>query len=108
MPVGVTAFYVPGPDGKDLDNIFRELVLPILAQHCHLPRDVRHPYGYFDEGHGDIGATRPHIAFIEGIALKGIPRPPGTVVVALSDGWRHRSWWQMAIDHDEHHDSNPY
>lgn len=108
LPVGVTAFYVPGPDGKDLDNIFRELVLPILLQHCHLPRDVHHPHGTFDEERGDTGATRPHIAFIEGIALKRVPRPPGTVVVALSDGWRHRSWWQTAIDHDEQRDSNPY
>lgn len=108
MPVGVTAFYIPGPDGKDLDNIFRELVLPILLQHCHLPREARHPYGSFDEGDKETRATRPHIAFIEGIALNGVPRPPGTVVVALSDGWRHRSWWQIAIDHDERHDSNPY
>lgn len=71
MPVGVTAFYVPGPDGKDLDNIFRGLVLPILTDLCDLPRDLRHPYDSFDEGDGNTGATRPHIAFIEGIALKG-------------------------------------
>lgn len=108
MPVGVTSFYVPGPDGKDLDNIFRELVVPILLEHCDLPREVRHPYGSFDDGDEDSGGGQPHIAFIEGVALKGVPRPPGTVVVALSDGWRHRSWWQVAIDHDEHHDSNPY
>lgn len=55
MPVGVTAFYVPGPDGKDLDNIFRELVLPILLEHCHLRREVRHPYGAFDKGDDDSG-----------------------------------------------------
>lgn len=110
MPVGVTAFYVPGPDGKDLDNIFRELVLPVLLSYCHLPREVRHPYGSFDKGQEDrAGAGRPpHVAFIEGVALKGVPRTPGTVVVALSDGWRHRSWWQAAIDHDQLADFNPY
>ncbi|TXI64323.1 hypothetical protein [Mycolicibacterium mageritense] len=109
LPVGVTAFYVPGPDGKDLDNIFRELVLPILLKHCHLPPEVRHPFGPFDDGNdNDSDGGQPRVAFIEGVALKGVPRPPGTVAVALSDGWRHRSWWHAAIDHDEHRDSNPY
>lgn len=106
IPVGVTAFYVPGPDGKDLDNIFRELVLPVLLQHCHLQREARYPYGSFDERGGGTSEAPPYIAFIEGIALKGVPRLPGTIVVALSDGRRYRSWWQMAIDHDERHDSN--
>lgn len=110
MPVGVTAFYVPGPDGKDLDNIFRELILPVLLTHCQLPREMRHPYGSFDHEPDERGGAGrpPHVAFIEGVALKGVPRPPGTVVVALSDGWRHRSWWQAAIDRDEHSDFNPY
>jgi hypothetical protein len=110
MPVGVTAFYVPGPGGKDLDNIFRELVLPVLLTRSHLPRELRHPYRSVDEGQEEqVGAgLPPHVAFIEGVALKGVPRPPGTVVVALSDGWRHRSWWQAAIDHDQHLDFNPF
>lgn len=108
LPVGVTAFYVPGPDGKDLDNIFRELVVPILLEHCPLPRDVRHPYGSFTESGDESAQTQPRVAFIEGLALKGIPRPPGTVVVALSDGWRHHSWWQAAIDADLSHEYSPY
>lgn len=110
MPVGVTAFYVPGADGKDLDNIFRDLVLPVLLTQCHLPRELRHPYRSVDEEQEErVGAGRPpRVAFIEGIALKGVPRPPGTVVVAMSDGWRHRSWWQAAIDRDQHLDFNPF
>lgn len=59
MPVGVTGFYVPGPDEKDLDNIFRELVLPIMLTHLHLPREMHHPYGSSDEGErGSDGEVR--------------------------------------------------
>ncbi|MEZ0053009.1 hypothetical protein ABIA30_004034 [Mycobacterium sp. MAA66] len=101
MPIGVTAFYVPGADGKDLDNIFRDLVLPVLLEHCHLPTELRHPSITFDKvtEYTPSGPSRP--AFIEGVALKGIPRSPGTVVVAFSGGLRYRSWWEMAPDHDK-------
>ena len=103
MPVGVTAFYVPGHDGKDLDNALREVFLPRLFEQCHLTREARHPYAEADAVGGQSG-----IAFIEGIALKGIPRPPGTLIVALSNGWRHRSWWRAAIDGDDPLGSYPY
>lgn len=104
IPIGVTAFYVPGPAGKDLDNIFRDLVLPVLLEHCHLPTEVCHPNTSFDEitRYTPSGPSRP--AFIEGVALKGIPRSPGTVVLALSGGLRYRSWWEMALDDDDHRD----
>jgi hypothetical protein len=100
MPVGVTAFFVPSSSGKDLDNIFRQLVVPALVEHCHFPRELRHPYAMSEDGAGSGATTLPHIAFVEGIALKGVPRPPGTVVIALSGGQRYESWWQMALDRD--------
>jgi hypothetical protein len=100
MPVGVTAFFVPGAAGKDLDNIFRQLVVPVLLEHCHLPRVLRHPYATPEDATGDAAVPPAHIAFIEGVALRGVPLPPGTVVIALSDGQRHQSWWQMALDRD--------
>ena len=53
-----------------------------------------------EDGAGSGATTLPHIAFVEGIALKGVPRPPGTVVIALSGGQRYESWWQMALDRD--------
>lgn len=98
IPIGVTAFYVPGPDGKDLDNIFRDLVVPVLLEHCHLPTEVCHPNTSFDEitEYTPSGPSRP--AFIEGVALKGILRSPGTVVLALSGGLRYRSRWEVALD----------
>jgi hypothetical protein len=37
MPVGVTAFFIPGADGKDLGDIFRQLVVPVLLENLHLP-----------------------------------------------------------------------
>lgn len=104
IPIGVTAFYVPGRDGKDLDNIFRDLVMPVLLEHCHLPTEVCHPNTTFDEitEYTPSGPSRP--AFIEGVALTGIRRSPGTVVLALSVGLRFRSWWEMALDDDNHRD----
>jgi hypothetical protein len=111
IPVGVTAFFVPGPDGKDLDNILRQLFLPVLLRQCHLPRELRHPYASLeDDVYAADGSTigPPHVVFVEGIALKGVPRPAGTVVVALSDGQRHNSWWQKAIDLDRERDRRTY
>jgi hypothetical protein len=111
IPVGVTAFFVPGPDGKDLDNILRQLFLPVLLRQCHLPRELRHPYASLeDDVFAADGSTigPPHVVFVEGIALKGVPRPPGTVVVALSDGQRHHSWWQKAIDREGDGDQRSY
>jgi hypothetical protein len=101
MRVGVTAFFVPGAGGKDLDNIFRQLVVPALFEHLQLPRLRRHPYGIpKDDAAGTDTMAPSHIAFVEGVALKGVPRPPGTVVIAFADGQRYKSWWQMALDRD--------
>lgn len=108
IPVGVTAFYVPGPDGKDLDNILRQLFLPVLLEHYYLPRDLRHPYAQLDDNAGGSTTAPSRVAFVEGVALKGLPRPPGTTVVVLSDGHRHSSWWQMALDHDRQGDRHSY
>ena len=101
IPVGVTAIFVPSATGKDLDNIFRQLVVPALLEYLHLPRLRRHPYATPEDDAADTDAAAPsHIAFVEGVALKGVPRRPRTVVFALSDGQRHKSWWQMVLDRD--------
>jgi hypothetical protein len=39
-PVGLTAFVVPGPAGKDADNVFRDLVVPILLDQIQPPRQA--------------------------------------------------------------------
>jgi len=41
-----------------------------------------------DDSAGAEASTPPHIEVIDGVALIGVPRPPGTVVIALSDGQR--------------------
>jgi hypothetical protein len=97
-PVGLTAFVVPGPAGKDADNVFRDLVVPILLDQIQPPRQARYPYS--DDADAHDKAAQPHIHFIETINLTGIPRAPGTLVVALSLGYRRRSWWQQAVDDD--------
>ena len=54
-----------------------------------------------DDSSGDATSVPFHITLIEGVALKGLPRAPGTVLVASSDGERHKSWWQLALDRDD-------
>jgi hypothetical protein len=104
-PVGLTVFFFPGPTGNDLDNIFR-LVVPRLLDQLHPPRTSKDPHALPDNQFQFWDAVRrrqaisdeSHIAFIEAISLKGLPYPPGTVVIALTGGARHESWWQLAID----------
>ena len=97
-PVGLTAFFFPGPNGKDLDKVFR-LVVPTLLEQLHPPHSSKDCYTLSDKEfefwdcvrRGQATSTESHIAFIEAIALKGLPYPPGTVVIALSGGARHES-----------------
>jgi hypothetical protein len=84
--------------GQDLDNIFRQLAVPVLLETCHFRRVRRHPYAIL----ADIAsaAAQSNFALVEGVALNGVPRPQGTLVIALSDGQRHKSWWQLTLDRD--------
>lgn len=96
QPIGLTAFVVPNSVGKDADNVFRDLVVPTLLDELKPPRAAQYPT--IDKPNSETSPGQPHIHFIETINLAGISRPPGTLVIALSHGYRHQSWWQLALD----------
>lgn len=103
--VGVTVFYVPDPDGKDLDNIFREL-LPIVLEVLNPPRAEPNLRDETDLWTSVAAGDRkcpgdPTVSFIEAVALKGVDlarHPPGTIYMSLGPGDRRESWWGIAIE----------
>lgn len=109
--VGVSVFYVPSQKGKDLDNIFR-LVVPVLLGAVKPPIHSKHPGALDEDGFGIWNAVRrgeqespeSRIAFIEAVALKGLPLSPGSAILTLSHGDRHQSWWQRALELTSPHD----
>ena len=103
--VGVTVFYVPSRDGKDLDNIFREL-LPIMLNVFRPPRTEPNLTDDVDLWERVAAGDRlcpgdPTVSFIEAIALKGVDlerHPPGSVCTSFAPGSRSESWWNVAIE----------
>jgi hypothetical protein len=88
MPVGVTAFFVPGAGGKDLDNIFRQLVVPVLFEHLQLPRLRRHPCRTPKGDAPGTDTTAISHRVRRRCCPQRVPRPPGSVVIAFADGKR--------------------
>ena len=103
--VGITIFYVENRTyPRDLDNLFLTIV-PLVITQLAPPSDDRNPWIAADRLRllaGDdfrVDASASGISFIEGVSLNiGSDEqfPEGTVIVALSNGARHESWWEMA------------
>lgn len=92
--IGVTALYVEAGQGKDLDNLVRS-VLPALLDTFQPPHQDQ---PYFDP---EVTKASPvGIRFLEAISFPDEPPglKPGTVLLLLTNGWRHRSWWEDASD----------
>ena len=79
-PVGLTVFFFPGPNGKDLDNIF-PLVVPTLLEQLHplaRRRTRMHSLTINSSSGTPCGADKPYPTnptsrFIEALSLKGLP-----------------------------------
>lgn len=115
---GVTLFYVESKVGKDLDNIFLD-VLPIVFEHLQPPEPLLSQWAPIAQIKGWEAALKegrrlaaPGVGFIEAVALQNVPNMPhqaGTVIMALSHGGRYESWWGSAnsyirdgfTDHDD-------
>lgn len=103
--VGVTLFYVESKVGKDLDNIFLD-VLPIVFKHLQPPEQLLSPWAPIEKIKEWDAALKdrrrliaPGVGFIEAVALQNVPDmpyQPGTVIMALSHGARYESWWANA------------
>lgn len=118
---GVTLFYVESKVGKDLDNIFLD-VLPIVFEHLQPPERLLSqwaPLVQIKEWNSALKEGRrlaaPGVGFIEAVALQEVPDMPykaGTVIMALSHGGRYESWWASANsytrDGSTDHDDNDY
>lgn len=104
-PAGVTLFYVETKVGKDLDNIFLD-VLPLVFEHLQPPEPLLSqwaPIAKIKEWEAALKEGRrlaaPGVGFIEAMALQNVtdmPYQAGTVIMALSHGGRYESWWASA------------
>lgn len=94
VPVGLSIFYAPGSAGKDLDNILLDVV-PVVIEVLDPPQYER---WILDS------PTTPWISFIEATTVPADEHlPAGSLVVALTNGDRYRSWWSQAEDEVERH-----
>ena len=102
--VGVSIYYVPGQQGKDLDNVLR-LLMPPLLKDVHPPRTPYDDPDALDEERfrlwddvrqGKAMPPQAAVSFVEAVALKDVPYAPGTVIATLSDGRRRQSWWKLS------------
>ena len=108
LDLGVTLIYFESKKGKDLDNIFNEILPNILEIIRPIGSDVTH-WSNIEEivdvqSESNLKKNRGgnfSINFIEAISL---PSPntelylPGTVIVCLARGDRDTSWWESAGD----------
>ncbi|MFX0573091.1 hypothetical protein [Nocardia nepalensis] len=113
--VGLTLFYLETDTGKDLDNLFLD-VLPIVLNVLRPPAVALAEFSpidalraWRDADQQGVLTAATEIAFIEAVALKGVTSDrlrPGSVILALSHGSRWESWWDSTLRFvEEHNDS---
>lgn len=97
---GISMILFEGPrGGKDLDNLIRE-VLPTILDVLRPPRSDL-PGWIAEEPDPALGAV--DIPFIEVAAIPAerADMPPGSLILGLSGGNRHQSWWSLVANHVE-------
>lgn len=109
QPVGLTIFYVESQMGKDLDNLVRSVMTPVLRVLNPPPDRFATWLGAkglqdFDDAlnNGSPLHSHPHVEFVEVIAVPDSQTTDiaaGTVVLALSNGDRRHSWWTAAANY---------
>lgn len=100
--VGITVMLFERDTNKDLDNLVMTVLPTVLDQ---LSPPLNDHFWYRDV-ESEPGERTSEVKFIEAIAVDptGTKIPSGTVLVALSSGWRHKSWWANAEDYVERRD----
>jgi len=102
--VGLTIFYVHRSNSGDLDNMFRTL-LPIVIDVLAPPIEDRHPWiaaellAELSDRKFAVSPGQTGVQFIEAVSLamdRDPEFPPGTLMLVLSNGMRHESWWNTA------------
>lgn len=97
--VGITVMLFERDTNKDLDN----LVLTVLPAVLDLLSPPTNDHFWYRDAEPRPGEPTSEVKFIEAIAVDPTDTqiPSGTVLVALSSGWRHKSWWANAEDYVE-------
>lgn len=94
--VGITVMLFERDTNKDLDNLVQTVLPPVLDL---LSPPTTDAFG----GQPALESRDPasELKFIEAIAVDPSETEiaPGTVFVALSSGWRNKSWWADAEDY---------